>query len=323
MYGRISQTVVTLLGVGLASCVAAEEHRIAFAPQKDAWRIQADGRPLATYVFRDPVILRPYFKDLHTPEGIQVTRRHPPQKGADPVDHDTMHPGLWLAFGDLSGSDFWRNKARVEHAGFLTPPQAQGDWGTFTVRNRYVGTNGVLCEETCTCTFLVRPAGYLILWDSVFQSDGSAFYFGDQEEMGLGIRVATPLMVKPHESRYRPGRILDDQGRRNETAIWGQSAAWCDYSGWMNDKFVGITLMPDPGNATACRWHVRDYGFMTANLFGQSVFRQGPVRRTEVPPGQPYRLRFGILIHSSDREETLDLKTAYQDYLTSLNRLSP
>jgi hypothetical protein len=133
--------------------------------------------------------------------------------------------------------------------------------------------------------------------------------------MGLGLRVATPMMVKPYEGRHRPGRILDDRGRRNEKEIWGQPAAWCDYSGWVNDKFVGVTLMPDPANAAACRWHVRDYGFMAANPFGQSVFQQGPARRTEVQPGQPFRLRFGILIHSSDKEATTDLGAAYQDYL--------
>ena len=61
----------------------------------------------------------------------------------------------------------------------------------------------VLCEEVCTYTFQVRPAGYLILWDSTFESNRSGLYFGDQEEMGLGVRVATPLMVKPYENRQR------------------------------------------------------------------------------------------------------------------------
>jgi hypothetical protein len=314
MYVSIGRMGIALLCIGAASCVAAE-HRISFAPQQDALRILADGGPLATYVWRDPEILRPYFKDLHAPGGIPVTRRHPPQKGTDPVDHEAMHPGLWLAFGDLGGADFWRNKARVEHVAFLKPPAVEGDKGAFTVRNRYVGGAGAVCEETCTCTFLVRPAGYLLLWDSVFQADQSGFYFGDQEEMGLGIRVATPMMVKPYEGRHRAGRILDDQGRRNEKEIWGRQAAWCDYGGWLDGKFVGITIMPDPNNAVACRWHVRDYGFMAANPFGQAVFQQGPVRRTEVKPGQSLRLRFGILIHAGEAEDTVPLHPAYRDYL--------
>ncbi|OHB65075.1 MAG: hypothetical protein A2Y77_11880 [Planctomycetes bacterium RBG_13_62_9] len=307
--------IAVSLGMAVVcSPTLAAEGGVTFEQKTDALLIRADGRPLATYVYRDPQILRPYFKDLGAPGGIQVTRQHPPKEGVDPVDHATMHPGLWLAFGDISGADFWRNEAKVEHVAFAKPPSVDGGKGTFTVRNRYVAGDRTICEETCTYTFQVRPAGHLIMWDSTFRSDRSGFYFGDQEEMGLGVRVATPMMVKPRESRYRPGRILDDQGRRNEKGIWGQPAAWCDYSGWIGDTFAGVMVMPDPRNDLPCRWHTRDYGFLAANPFGQAVFTRGPVRQTEVKPGQPFRLRFGILIHSGG-EDNVDLDAAYRDYL--------
>jgi len=293
----------------------AAEHRITFQSQGDSLLIRADDRPLATYVYRDPEILRPYFKDVCGPEGIQVTRHHPPKEGIDPVDHATMHPGLWLAFGDLGGADFWRNKATVEHGGFIKAPHGEGDSGAFTVRNRYMAGGTAICEEICTYTFQARPTGYLILWDSTFQSERSGVYFGDQEEMGLGVLVATPIMAKPYENRPRPGRILDDHGRRNEKETWGQQAAWCDYSGWVDDTFAGIMVMPDPRNATACRWHTRDYGLMVANPFGQSVFKKGPANKTEVLSDQPFRLRFGVLIHTARNEDSFDPAAGYQDYL--------
>ncbi len=289
--------------------------RIAFQSQADSLLIRVDDRPLATYVYRDPAILRPYFKDVCAPGGVQVTRHHPPREGVDPLDHASMHPGLWLAFGDLGGSDFWRNKATVVHGGFVTAPQAKGDKGTFAVRSRYVTEGDTICEEICTYTFQVRPGGYLILWDSAFQSKRSGLYFGDQEEMGLGVRLATPIMVKPYENRHRPGRILDDHGRRNEKEIWGQQAAWCDYSGRMDDIFTGIMIMPDPHNAAACRWHVRDYGLMVANPFGQSVFKKGSVAKTEIGSDQPLHLRFGILLHATGGENDFDPKAAHQDYI--------
>jgi hypothetical protein len=309
------RVMVTLLYVVAVSGVTAADRRIIFELQPDSLAIHVDNQPLATYVYRDSQILRPYFKDIYAPGGVRVTRRHPPREGVDPVDHATMHPGLWLAFGDLGGADFWRNKATVEHAGFVKAPQAEGDSGTFTVRNRYVAGGTAICEETCTYTFQVRPAGCLILWDSTFQSERSGFYFGDQEEMGLGVRVATPIMVKPLENRSPHGRIVDDNGRMNEKAIWGQQAAWCDYSGSVNDTFAGIMVMPDPRNTTACRWHVRDYGLMVANPFGQSVFKKGPAKRTEVTAGQPLRLQFGILVHATAGGENFDPAAAYQDYL--------
>ena len=55
-----------------------------------------------------------------------------------------MHPGLWLAFGDVGGADFWRTKGAVQHVGFVGKPEATRDGGTFAVRNRYraAGTTG-------------------------------------------------------------------------------------------------------------------------------------------------------------------------------------
>jgi hypothetical protein len=274
MQGRLSQMAVALLHVVVVSGMTAAEHRIVFESQADAVLVRVDDQPLATYVYRDPQILRPYFKDVCAPGGVQVTRHHPPREGVDPLDHATMHPGLWLAFGDLGGADFWRNKATVEHGGFVKTPHVEGDMGTFTVRNRYMAGGIAICEENCTYMFQIRPAGYLIFWDSTFQSAQSGLYFGDQEEMGLGVRVTTPIMVKPYENRHRLGRILDDHERRDEKEIWGEQAAWCDYSGWVDDTFAGIMVMPDPRNAAICRWHVRNYGLVVANPFARSVFKK-------------------------------------------------
>jgi len=299
----------------LASDITAAERRVVLEARADSLAIRVDDRLLATYVYRDPEILRPYFQDVCAPGGIPLTRHHPPREGVDPMDHATMHPGLWLAFGDLGGTDFWRNKATVVHDGFVQAPQAEGDRGAFTVRNRYLTEGTAICEEICRYTFLVRPTGYLILWDSAFQSKRSGLYFGDQEEMGLGVRVTTPLMVKPYDNRHPPGRILDDRGRRNEKAIWGEQATWCDYAGRVDDTFTGIIIMPDPRNAVACRWHVRDYGLMVANPFGQSVFKRGPVKSTEVVAGQPFHLRFGILLHAAPSEDSFEPVVAYRDYL--------
>jgi hypothetical protein len=81
--------------------------------------LQLDGQPVAEFVYRDANILRPFFANVRAPGGVGVTRHHPPIAGTDATDHDTMHPGVWLAFGDINGQDFCRNKARIEHVRFL------------------------------------------------------------------------------------------------------------------------------------------------------------------------------------------------------------
>ena len=301
--------ILLLVTVALQSLSLAEASgEIAFESEPGAIVIRADGKPLATYVYEDRKILRPYFKDLHAPNGAAVTRNHPPKEGIDPDDHATMHPGLFLAFGDLGGADFWRNKAKVEHAGFVEAPCVEKGVGRFAVRNRYVAEGRVVCEEICAYRFMIQPAGFLLLWDSTFQSDRSSFSFGDQEEMGLGVRVATSIRVKTGKG----GRILDSQGRRNEKAIWGHTAAWCDYSGPAADAFAGVAILPDPTNFRPCWWHVRDYGVMVANPFGRHAFGKGEKSQVIVKRGESFRLRFGILIHAGAREDSVDLQRAYE-----------
>jgi len=286
------------------------EKRVTFKQEPCRLTIELGGRAVCTYVYDDPVILRPFFENLKTADGIKVTRPNPPRR-EDRADHATMHPGLWLAFGDIAGRDFWRNKARVVHAGFVEGPRITRRGCLFTVRNRYMDGRTLVCIETCRIVFAISRGGYMILWDFTFKSEQAGFYFGDQEEMGLGIRLASSIAVDSGKG----GRILDSLGRVNEKQIWGKEALWCDYSGPVDGRFAGVTIMADPGNVRRCRWHVRDYGLMVANPFGREVFKQGPRSRVEVRPGEDLRLCFGVFVHSAPGPESVRLEAAYKEYL--------
>src|SRR5262245_17560054 len=242
---------VLLLGVALLLPAQARAQSPVTFDQKDSsLQIHIGGKPFATYVWQDRNVLRPYFAHVHAPNGKQVTRNHPPVKGKDAIDHAAMHPGLWLAFGDLGGADFWRNKGTVAHVEFVEKPKATKDGGTFTVRNRYTASGKTVCEEVCRITVAVRPAGYLINWTSEFTAPED-FAFGDQEEMGLGVRVATPLTVK------NGGLIVNSDGEKDEKGTWGKAADWCDYRGNVEGKEVGVALMPDPANFRRSWFHAR------------------------------------------------------------------
>ncbi len=306
MRSRLRFAFVALCLVQPAAAIAAN-HAVAFVSHDGRLAITIDGQPLASYVWDDPRILRPYFANLHAPSGAQVTRRYPPVATQDATDHDTMHPGLWLGFGDLSGADFWRNQGVVRHVEFVKGPMGQGSEGGFVARNRYLMGDKPLCDEIRTINIIADPPGFthpatLIDWDSQF-SGGDDFYFGDQEEMGLGIRVATPMTVK------NGGHITNSNGLEDEKQVWGKRAAWCDYSGQVDGQGVGITLMPDPGNFRPCWFHVRDYGLMVANPFGAHAMTGGPESKIVVKRGAPLRLRFGILIHQqpSDPQKAYEL----------------
>ena len=279
--------------------------------------ISVDERPVADYVYQDTHIPRPYFKSVHAPNGIQVTRTQPPDPTKDVADHPLFHPGIWLSFGNLSGSDYWRLAAKVKFVGFELKPQATSNGGEFTARFRYLNQQApetVVCEELFQCQFIELSTGMLMVWDSTFTSENE-FVFGDQEEMGLGIRMATPLRSeRQSRGKIAPGNgtILDADGRKNGAEVWGHSAPWCDYSGTINGQQVGATLFCHPENFRPSWFHARDYGLLVANPFGRQAFKHGDASQVVIKPGEQFRLRYGIFLHSGDRPA---INSAYQDYV--------
>ncbi len=265
--------------------------------------IQVDGKPFAAYVWDDPAIKRPYLAHLRSPNGHPVTRNLPPVEGKDATDHATMHPGVWMAFGDLGGADFWRNKGIVRQNGFVEEPAADPQGGSFVVRNLYEAEGRIICEEVRCIRITITPDGPLIDWQSTFSSPDD-FSFGDQEEMGLGARLATDLIVP------NGGAITNSEGQTNEKQAWGQPADWCDFSG----PNGGILLMPDPRNFRRSWFHVRDYGLMVANPFGRQALAKGEPSRLVVKAGESMFLRFGILIHDGHADHEASFRRFLDPY---------
>jgi hypothetical protein len=293
-----------VLALASASRAAAAEPKLHFEEQAGRITVLVGDKPLATYVWNDPKILRPYLTHVRAPSGVQVTRNHPPIEGRDATDHAEFHPGIWLAFGDLSGEDFWRNKATVRHVTFLQRPAVDDRGAAFTLKNAYVAGDRTVCEEVCRLSFAPLARGYAITWDSSF-SGPAEFAFGDQEEMGLGVRLATPLTVK------NGGHMLNSDGLEDERGVWGKQADWCDYAGTIEGQPAGLLLMPDPANFRRSWFHARDYGVLVANPFGVKAFTKQAASRVVVKPGETLRLRFGVLAHSGE----FDPAAAYREWL--------
>jgi hypothetical protein len=279
--------------------------RLEVEQQADLLVITRDLQPVATYIFADREILRPYFTQVHTPHGTLITRHHPPREGVDALDHSTMHPGIWLAFGDLGGSDFWRNKGRVEHVEFVEKPRAtmDGKYGviSFAAKQRYVSGDKVVCNELARHTIRATRSGFLFTF-------------------GLGVRVTTPVVV-----RDGTGKITNSEGRTNEKEVWGRQADWCDYSGKMTatiereDRTIalraGVLVVPHPENFRRSWMHARDYGMLVANPFGQKAFTRGEASRVEVRPGEKLRLRFGVWSYAVNITEEVDLAALAAEYV--------
>lgn len=294
--------------------LAAAEKSVRFETEKGALRVFAGEKLFARYVYEDPLIRRPYFCDVHAPDGTQVTRSNPPIEGTDSTDHADMHPGIWMAFGDINGEDFWRNKGTVKQTGFVQEPAAQGHRGAFAVKLLYLASDGrEIARETARYSIVAQDGGTLLMMDAAFEAIGTSLIFGDQEEMGLGVRVATPMTVK------RGGVILNSDGLKNEAGAWGKAAAWCAYQGSNNGAVAGVCLMPHPETFRKSWFHARDYGLLVANAFGRNAFTNGEKSAVVVKPGEPFSLRFGVWIYAgSDRP----LSEAYAAYIAA-SAISP
>jgi hypothetical protein len=288
---------------------------VTFNELDNGLEIQIGDQPFATYIHTDTKtynerkLTRPYFAHVYGPGGIQVTRNFPPIPDKDLTDHETYHPGIWMAFGDISGADSWRMKARVRHDGYVRAPHGGKDRGNFTVRNVYEDAEGsTVCIEECRYTVVVRQSGYFLLMESTFSNPDADFVIGDQEEMGMGVRAATELTVKKGN-----GRTINSYGRLNEEDAWGKKGDWAAILGEKDGKQVGIVAMPNPDNFRRCWFHIRDYGLIISNPFGINAYTGGEKNAIPVKQGESFDLKYGIAIAVGNAAP--DPAALYEEYV--------
>lgn len=283
----------------------ADTAGVRFDAAKGRLTIRVGGETFATYVWADPKTPRPFVENVFAPKGVRVTRNHPPKPGEDATDHDTIHPGVWLAVGSLNGQDYWRNKARVAHEAFLDGPAGGPTRGRFTVANRWLdGRGNLVAREVCRIDVVPRPNGRLLVWDSEFHPAGKELVFGEEKVGVFGVRLATPLIGE------RGGVIRTSGGETGEKDAFGREADWCDYSAVAKVGRTGVVVLCDPANAVRSRLLVREYGLVSANPFGGKALAGPGDGRAVVPVGRSLRLRFAAFVYSGEA----DPATVYADF---------
>lgn len=294
-----------------------DRNGFSFRDRPDETEIYFGDQRLMTYVKNHPKLTRRALVNVKTLSGIQVTRQFPAPKGSD---HTVMHPGIWIGFGDLNGNDYWRLKSRVRFAGFSGPLVGTSTTADFTTKNDYLTENGreTVCRETTNYRFRRVPQGVLIHIAAEFKSDNHNFYFGDQEESGLAVRVSAPIRVDTGN-----GTILNDSGDRNGAQVRGKSAKWFDYFGTIGEKRVGLMVTSHAANPKTTWLHARDYGLVATNPFPMQPREQRePYVKTVVRKGEVFRLAWTVLIHEQDAEDVPDREAWYQMAIEELRHAS-
>ena len=283
-----------------------------------------DGKELVTTYHIGPDAAKPYFWPLNAPDGVGVTRDWPmlAAKPGEQTDHVHQKSG-WFTHGDVipegielkhktktaKGVDFWSEeeghgvivcvKVGVAqeskiHPGVVT----DNEWRT-------ADGDKVLDEERTISLYDLGPdlgGARLLVVDSDLIASVCPITFGDTKEGSFGVRVRTDLTEEKGK-----GVITNADGKTGEKGpdgCWGRISAWCDYSGPIDGKAVGVAIFADPTNPYPSCWHARGYGLMAANPFGRdkSGFPavKGKTDLVRMAKGDHLKFRFAILLHDGD-----------------------
>ena len=294
--------------------------------------IRIDGRPFSDfYIGKD--FGKPFLAPLRSANGLIVTRKFPMESvEAESRDHP-HHRGLWIGYGNVNGVNFWENEIGVPNTDRETPKQ-QGRIVLLQVSGTKPGKKsgtiaatfawrkpdgGDLMEERRVMTFYSDPETRTVDVDATFTAK-TTVQFADTKEGFFAIRVADSMAGK------NGGMMTNSEGAQTEKQVWGQRADWVDYDGTVEGQKVGIVVFDDPQNkGRPPRWHVRDYGLMTANPFALHDYMPGRGLSGEwvVPVGGEATFRYRVYAHAGDALEA-DVAGRYADWAWPVRaRLAP
>lgn len=297
------------------------------ADQSDGVSIQAGkehiefraGKDLVARYHIAPGVAKPYFYPVNAPGGVPLTRGWPMEKGLPEETTDHVHQkSAWFCHGDVipegveikdkirgvEGADFWsENKGHGRMVCTdVDVPKVGKNHGQITTRNEWQTSDGIkIMNETRTIHLHDFGEARLLVCAIDLQAVVPVT-FGDTKEGSFGIRINDQIREQKGK-----GRLTNAEGKSTEKECWGQVSAWCDYSGPIDGKAVGLAILADPSNPHPTCWHSRGYGLMAANPFGRSKAgfpaMRGKTDLVRLEKGEHLKLRYGMLLHAGDVKE--------------------
>jgi hypothetical protein len=316
-------SIVTMIVLGIAfSTPAADTAAVSVRQKPDQLDFLA-GNELVTSYHSGSSLAKPYFWPLYAPGGVTVTRAWPIVKdGSVGTNDHPHHKSAWFCHGDIipvgikvtkrggeiEGVDFWSEnsgRGQITCVGVETPSR-----GRVVTRNDWRTSDGQkVLDEVRTISLSEHAGGHLVAVNCELTASVCPLVFGDTKEGSFGVRVNDQLLVKNRDSKRQeishPNSVIRNaDGKTGEKGCWGYVSDWCDYSGQVDGKPVGVAVFADPTNKYPSSWHVRDYGLLAANPFGRekSGFpgMKGRTDLAKMEKGERLVLRFGIFTHTGD-----------------------
>jgi hypothetical protein len=311
----LRQLACPVLIVACLQAQAEEPTHVAIESHQDYLDFRI-GKDLVARYHIDKGIAKPYFWPVLGPGGTALTRSWPMEKtNSGSTDHPHQK-SIWFCHGDIipertsienknrgiEGIDFW---SQGKGHGLIVctkvgEPNAKDKHASIQTQNQWRTAEGApILDEQRTLHLVDLGESRLLVVEIDLEAKYGAITFGDTKEGSFGIRVND--LIREEKGN---GEIENADGKVGEKECWGRVSAWCDYSGIINDKKVGIAILADPGNAYPSCWHVRGYGLMAANPFGRAKSdfpdMKGKTDLAKLAKGEHLKLRYGVLIHPGD-----------------------
>ncbi len=235
----------------------------------------------------------PFLFPVRGPSGALLTRLGHP--GAPDHEH---HRSIWLGYQNIDEQDFWTDSAgtRIRQTHWYDY-RSGTDEAILAVRLGWIDADAKeRLDQDAIIALRPRDAGEyeLEFHFTLRPPDGRSSVTLGQTSLGL-LAVRVSESISEHFGR---GQLTGSSGRTGEADLFGQPAAWMDYSGPVavgrgsGRRMVteGITFHDHPDNPRyPARWHVRSDGWM-----GVSFGRPGP---WVIRSGDPLILRYLLHIH--------------------------
>ena len=269
-------------------------------------------------------LAKPYFYPLIAPNGVSLTRDWPMKRGTPGETTDHYHQkSAWFCHGDVipdgivlktratdkhvQGVDFWSEQpghGRIVCVKVGEPTVSKDGGVTVVTVNEWRTPDGdVILDEERAVTLLATANGYFLGVGSNLTTP-CGVTFGDTKEGAFGVRIRDDFALA-HKGGTGVVTSSDAKsakaGAKDNLPVWGQVAAWHDYSGTVGDKTAGLKLIDFDENPQHAAWHTRAYGLMAANPFGRdkSGFpgRKGQTELVKLAKGKELLLAYTIVLH--------------------------
>jgi hypothetical protein len=265
-------------------------------------------------------IAKPYLWPLYGPGGVRMTRDWPMENSSPGGSTDHPHQkSAWFCHGDIipegleiknrpkgvEGVDFWaeaKGHGRIVCRQYAEPKTTDGRGSIVTLNEWQTADGRKILDETRTIRLHNFGDTRLFVFDIDLHASVLPITFGDTKEGSFGIRINDEIREKTGN-----GNIENAEGKTGEKNCWGRLSTWCDYSGRLAGRTVGVAILDHPKNRYPACWHSRDYGLMAANPFGRArsgfPAMKGRTDLVKLNKGEHLKLRYGLLIHPGNAKE--------------------